>query len=196
MRLSKDHHFEHNMSSPSAPTKSQYHHFVPRFILRNFAHPYKSFDNLPNVSPKHSKRRRKDGYYPDESMLHAINLAEAVAGFIETSISRTFETTDMYRDFSHVFNQHYLEEQLSRLESRAGTVIITIRKAFEAGKREVWILRSDGNILRKFLFIMKYRSLSFRKRFYHHNPEDYSEADKEELLNYMREKGFERSIDV
>ena len=102
----------------------------------------------------------------------------------------------MYRDFNHAPNQHYLEEQLSRLEFRAGTVITTIRKAFEADKREVWILRPDRDILRKFLFIMKYRGLSFRKRFYHHSPEDYSEVDREKLLNYMREKGFERPIDV
>ena len=184
------------MSSSSASAKSQYHHFVPRFILRNFAHPYNPSDNLPNVPAKHSKRRRKDGYHPDESMLHAINLTEAAAEFIETPVSRTFGLTNMYRDLSHAINHHYLEEQLSRLESRAGTVISTIRKAFEAGKQDVWISRSDRNILRKFLFVMKYRGMSFRKRFYHQRAEDYSENDRERLLSYMHEKGFKRPVDV
>jgi hypothetical protein len=70
-------------------------------------------------------------------MLHAINLAEVAADFIETSVFRTFEMTNMYRDFTHVINQHYLEEQLSRLESRADTIISTIRRAFEEEKREM-----------------------------------------------------------
>lgn len=183
-------------ASPSALAKSQYHHFIPRFILRNFAHPYKPPDNLPNVSAKHRKQKRKDGCHLGEPMLHAINLTEAAADFIETPVSRTFGMTDMYRDFTHATNQHYLEEQLSRLESCAGTVISTIRRAFEEGKREVWISRPDRDILRKFLFIMKYRGSSAHKRFYHHSAEGYAEKDKEKLLNYMREKGLERPVDV
>ena len=183
-------------SSSAAPAKSQYHHFIPRFILRNFAHPYEPPDNLSSLSAKQRKKRRKDGYHPGELMLHAINLAEATAGFIETPVSRTFGLTDMYRDFTHATNQHYLEEQLSRLEARAGTVISTIRKAFEAGQREVWISRPDRNVLRKFHFIMKYRGSGAHKRFYHHSAEGYSENDREKLLNHMRKKGFERPVDV
>lgn len=184
------------MASQSPPTKSQYHHFIPRFILRNFAHPYQPPDNLPGVSAKQSKQRRKGGCRPGEPMLHAINLAGAAADFTETPVSRTFGLTDMYRDFTHATNQHYLEEQLSRLEARAGTVISTIRKNFEAGKREVWISRPDRDILRKFLFIMKYRGSSAHQRFYHHSAEGYSENDREKLLKYMRDKGFERPVDV
>lgn len=71
----------------------------------------------------------------------------------------------MYRDFANATNQHYLEEQLSGLESRAGGIVSTIRKAFEAGNQEVWITRTDRDVLRKFLFIMKYRGTRFRKRF-------------------------------
>ena len=189
---------EHKMPSPSpsAPAKSQYHHFIPRLILRNFAYPYKPPDNLPNGSAKHSKRKRKNDCHSGEPMLHAINLAEAAACFFETPVSHTFELIDMYRDFTHATNQHYLEEQLSRLESCVGTVINTIRKTFETKKREMWISRSNRDILRKFLFIMKYRGSSTHKRFYHHSAEDYSKNDRKKLLNYMREKGFESSVDV
>ena len=183
-------------SSSAALAKSQYHHFIPRFILRNFAHSYEPPDNLSNLSAKQRKKRRKNEYHSDESMLHVISLTEATASFIETSISRTFDLTNMYRDFTHATNQHYLEEQLSRLETRASIVISTIRKTFEAEQREMWISRSNRNVLRKFHFIMKYRGSRAHKRFYHHNAKDYSENDREKLLNHMRKKDFERPVDV
>jgi hypothetical protein len=56
---------------------------------------------------------------------------------METEVGRTFGITDMYRDFADATNQHYLEEQLSKLESRAGDVISKIRKAFEAQERDL-----------------------------------------------------------
>ena len=154
------------MASPSVPANSQYHHFISRFILRNFAHPFKPANDSQNGSAKRSRRRRKDGYHPGEPMLHAINLADDTADLIvETPVSRTFGLTDMYRDFTDATNQHSLEEQLSRLESRAGRIINTIRKTFEKGKREVWITRPDRDVLRKFLFIMKYRGSQTHKTF-------------------------------
>jgi hypothetical protein len=184
------------MASPSTPAKSQYHHFIPRFILRNFAHPFRPPKNPPKGSAKRDKRRQKGGYQPGEPMLHAIHLAGAAAEVTETSVSRTFGFTDMYRDFANASNQHHLEEQLSRLESRAGEIVSKIRKAFDAGNQEVWITRTDRDILRKFLFIMKYRGSSARKRFYHQRIEDYSANDRESLLQYMREKGYQKPVDV
>jgi hypothetical protein len=187
---------ENSMASPPTPVKSQYHHFIPRFILRNFAHPFKPPNDPPEGSAKRSKRKRKDGYRPGEQMLHTINLAGATAELIETPVSRTFGLTDMYRDFADATNQHYLEEQLSRLESRAGEIISKIRKAFEAGEREVWITRLDRDVLRKFLFIMKYRGSTAHKRFYHQSTESYVADDRESLLKYMREKGYQKPVDV
>src|ERR1700722_4029082 len=184
------------MASPSAPAKSQYHHYIPRFILPNFAHPFKPAEIPPKGSAKRGKRSRKNGYHPGEPMLHAINLTGATAELIETAGSGAFEPGDMYRDLEGAANQHYLEEQLSRLESRTGQIIHKIRKAFEAGEREVWITRPDRNMLRKFLFIMKYRGTGQHRRFYHQNAEGYSEDDREPLLTYMREKGYQKPIDV
>src|SRR5436305_12835252 len=125
------------MAPPSAPAKSQYHHYIPRFILRNFAHPFKPAEIPSKGSANRGRRNRKNGYQPGEPMLHAINLIGATAEHIETPVSRTFALVDMYRDLEDAINQHYLEEQLSRLEARAGQIIHKIRKAFEAGEREV-----------------------------------------------------------
>ena len=129
-------------------------------------------------------------------MLHAINLAEDSADLIETPVSRTFGLTDMYRDFTDATNQHSLEEQLSRLESQAGRIINKIRETFAKGKREVWMTRLDRDVLRKFLFVMKYRGPRMHERFYHKNAEDYSADDREALLGFMREKGYKTPIDV
>lgn len=114
----------------------------------------------------------------------------------ETSVGRTFGLTDMYRDFADATNQHYLEEQLSKLESRAAGIISKIRKAFEAQEGDVWLIRTERDILRKFLFIMKYRGSGMHKRFYDESAEDYHANDRDRLLQYMKEKGFRKPVDV
>ncbi len=184
------------MASSSAPAKSQYQHFIPRFILKNFAHPYKPLKSHSEGARKGGRRRRIGGYYPGDPMLHTINLAGTTAEVIESPVSRTFGQTDMYRDFAGTTNQHYLEEQLSKLEARASSVIQKINQAFEAGNQEVRIIRSDRDILRKFLFIMKYRGSGAHERFFHQDADSYTEDDKERIWEYMQRKGLRKPIDV
>jgi hypothetical protein len=181
---------------PAQLPKSQYHHFIPRFILRNFVHPPTRSYDASKGSTKAKNRWKKGRRNPNEPMIYAIDLSKEMAEIIEGSVSRTFGLVDMYRDFSNAINQHYLEEELSKLESRAGETVSKIRKSFEEGKPDVWITRSDRNILRKFLFIMKYRSSFMHSRYYHQNAEGYSSDDKERMLQYMQEKGFKKPVDV
>lgn len=173
----------------------QYHHYIPRFILRNFAHPFQPPSN-PDKSTKRSKRKWKKGYYPGDPMLYIINLAGPVAELAEEPVSRVFGMTDMYRDFSISGNQYNLEQQLSRLESRAADIIGRIRKQHQEKKADIWLSRSDRDALRKFLFIMKYRSSEAHRRFSHNAADHYTEDDKERLLKYMNEKGYQKPIDV
>jgi hypothetical protein len=168
---------------------SQYHHYIPQFILRNFAHPY--------VAPTAKKRRRKkNDPHPGDHMLHAIDMAKDVPEMVEVLAKRTFGQQDMYRDFVGAANQQDLEKQLSRLESNASMVIRKIQKAFESGDQAVWIERRERNLLRKFLFVMKYRGSSFWRRFRHDNSKEYVANDKALLLEYMDAKGFVRPLDV
>ena len=129
-------------------------------------------------------------------MLYGIDLSGDKPEITETPVAKTFGMIDMYRDINASAKQHQVEEQLSVLESRAGEVISTIRKAFEAGKEDVWITRPQRDILRKFLFIMKYRGKRFHKRYFHEKAEDYNENDRERMLKYMKDKGITRPIDV
>jgi len=102
----------------------------------------------------------------------------------------------MYRDFADATNQHYLEEQLSKLESRAAGIISKIRKAFEAQEKALWLVRTERDILRKFFFIMKYRGSTMHSRFHHEDAEGYNSDDRERFLQYMQEKGFKKPVDV
>ena len=186
------------MSSSTPPSKSQYQHFVPRFILKNFAHLFQPpTEPSPGSKKKRQGRRKKtNGHYPGDPMLNVINLAGATPNIVETPVAKTLGMTDMYRDLRHGANQNHLEEKFSKLESQAGTVISKVRKAFEAGDRDVWITRSERDTLRKFLFIMKYRSSGFYERYHHSDAEGYSSDDRERLLDYMRKKGYKKPVDV
>lgn len=177
-------------SSSTPQEKSQYHHFVPRFILRNYSH--------PGPPPLATKRRgkRKNGPRAPEQMVFGIDLSDSEPKITETPVAKTFGMIDMYRDPTASSKQHQIEEELSILESRAGEVISTIRKAFEAGKKEIWINRTQRDVLRKFLFIMKYRNKGFHQRYFHQTAEEYCENDKEKMMKYMKDKGFRRPIDV
>ena len=180
-------------SFASASERSQYHHFIPRFILRNYSH----LSKPPTSTPSSKKQgRRKNRSRSMEPMLYGINLAGEEPEITETSVAKTFGMIDMYRDVSASTKQHHIEEQLSVLESRAGEVISTIRKAFEAGKTEVWITRTQRDTLRKFLFIMKYRSSGFHSRYCHDNADDYDSNDRERMLKHMKERGIKKPIDV
>ncbi len=188
------------MASTSAATlpkhtRSQYHHFIPRFILRNFTHPYQPPDG-PSKGTKNRNKRWRLKHQSDEPMLYTLDISTAEAAITETTVGRTFGLTDMYRDFADATNQHYLEEQLSKLESRAAGIITKIRKAFEAQEKDVWLIRTERDILRKFLFIMKYRGSGMRKRFYHESAEGYHSDDRHRFLQYMQEKGFKKPVDV
>ncbi|KFY72462.1 hypothetical protein V499_07421 [Pseudogymnoascus sp. VKM F-103] len=129
-------------------------------------------------------------------MLHTIELSGPKAKILDTTVARTLGKVDMYRDFAKTENQQGLEKQLADLESLAGRVVAAIRKRFEAGNEDVWITRLERDTLRKFLFIMKYRSSNMHKRFCPETFEDYSSDDREELLEYVRGKDFEKPIDV
>ena len=184
------------MSYSSSTAKSQYHHFVPRFILKNFAHPFQPPVQPSKGSDRRNRRKKKDGHYPDDPMLNIINLERDTADIVERPVAKTLGMTDMYRDLRNDNNQHHLEEKFSKLEARAGMVISKIRKAFENGDRDVWITRPERDTLRKFLFIMKYRGSNAYSRYNHDTAQGYSSDDRERLLEYMRKKGFKKPLDV
>ena len=183
--------------SSSSPENSQYHHFIPQFILRNFAHPYRSPTGKGRAKRLSNRgSQKKTGLYPGDSVLHVIDLSNDNPELAESPIRRTFGLTDMYRDFAKASDQHYLEKQLSKLESQTAMIISKILKAFNSGNQAVWISRQERDDLRKFLFIMKYRGKGFHERFVGDEVKGYVEDDKEKFMKYMQEKGFQKPLDL
>jgi hypothetical protein len=184
-------------SSAAAQEKPQYHHYIPRFILRNYSHPSEPTTGSRNSKNRGNKRgKRKNEPRTGEPMLYGLDLSGEEPTITETTVAKTFGMPDMYRDLGASKKQHQVEEQLSVLECRAGEIISTIRKTFDAGKDDVWITRTQRDTLRKFLFIMKYRGKRFHQRYFHENAEDYIADDREKMLKYMKEKGIKKPIDV
>lgn len=56
--------------------------------------------------------------------------------------------------------------------------------------------RDQRDVLRKFLFIMKYRGLGFHRRFHGNKSGKYIEDDADQLQKYMQENGFHNPVDV
>ncbi|KAK3934672.1 hypothetical protein QBC46DRAFT_71322 [Diplogelasinospora grovesii] len=178
-------------SKPSSLPTSQYQHFIPQFLLRNFAHPYKP------PKKKDGNRRREEGLFRNEPAVHNIDLCETSPEVIETPVKQILGGYDYYQDKSKpIPEQRHIEKLLSRLESQASAIFAKIKKHFAKGDTEVWLTRDERNLIRKFLFILKYRGSTLHARFYHDNNDDYEYVDRKLLFKYMREKGFERPSDV
>ena len=177
-------------SSQTRPLQdSQYHHFIPRLLLRNFA----AFKHPGHIVPKTSKKKPKSRA-PKPQKLTILDLKSGAIR--QGDVGDTFGIVDMYREFDEADrDQHKLEKELSVLESAAGEIIARVKKTYEAGKEEVQLIRKDKDILRRFLYIMMYRNSSFAKRF-EKSREDYDANDREHMLAYIDEKGFKHPRDV
>ncbi|KAK0719324.1 hypothetical protein B0H67DRAFT_572915 [Lasiosphaeris hirsuta] len=182
--------------------RDQYQHFVPQFLLRNFAHPYR-----PKGGGKRGKTKDENGLHYGESVVRSLDLAADPSAICEKAVKRILGQMNMYEDATMSSPQEKrVEEMLGRLENQVSVVFRKIVKAHEkwAGGNameegtpaEVCLARSERDLIRKFLFILKYRSSGFHRRFYHDTAEDYDSNDKELLREYMAEKGYQRPMDV
>jgi hypothetical protein len=103
---------------------------------------------------------------------------------------------DMYRDISNVSDHNILEKRLGKLESRVSTIIAEIKKAFESSRDGFSISRDQKDMLRKFLFIMKYRGPGFHQRFHGDKSGRYVADDADQFKKYMAENGYDNPVDV
>lgn len=128
-----------------------------------------------------------------------LNLHSSVdpAVVCEAPVNRIFGQTDMYRDTSKSpAEQQHIEQMFSKLESQASVVFRNITKSFEQKDKALWLTRAEKDLVRKFLFLLKYRGSGFHQRFYHDTAESYEADDQELLRDYMKEKGYKRPMDV
>lgn len=185
------------MASSSSSTKAEYQHFVPQFLLKNFAKKYQPSKDEFRQSNK-QKRGKSTKIYPGELVVHHIDLNADTLAIEVVKVKRVMGMNDMYQDIfqATVKQQHHIEELFSKLEGRSAPILRKVIKAFEAGKCEIWLSREERNEIRKFLFLLKYRGSQFHQRFYAKAAEEYDADDKDDLLEYMRENNLRRPVDV
>jgi len=100
----------------------------------------------------------------------------------------------MYRDFNASYANH-IEEKLSVLENKASQVVRCIKDAQKSGAATVDLTRIQLNYLRKFLFLMKYRSSGFWKK-YGCTMDEYTAVDKAHVQAFIKLRRFTKPADV
>lgn len=98
----------------------------------------------------------------------------------------------MYKDLSATDNTEHIESALSVLEGKAARIMKRVLDTQSSGGIAVKLTRSERNDLRKFVFVMMYRGLKFWKK-WSKSIEMYDSADKELLLPWMAERGFQKT---
>jgi hypothetical protein len=177
--------------------KSQYQHFVPQFLLNNFSHPYRPDGDDGRKRKGGGKRKYEKGMYPKDPVVRNLDLLANPPTICEKPVKRILGQVNMYQDTSKpAEQQQHVEKLFSVLEGQASEVFRKITMAFEQREAGLWLTRGEHNLLRKFLFLLKYRGDGFRRRFFHQNPEDYDENDRELIQEYMAAHGFKRPLDV
>lgn len=176
----------------------QKHHFIPRFILRNFA-----AENQPPAAPatdyvgvnsgKGNTKKRRQKNTRRDFLVNKVDLEKSI--LTQRPVSTEFALVDMYRDPGFDENPYHLESKLSELEGQASEILQRAAKVF-ATESILELKRIEVDILRKFLFLMKYRNAGMFERYNHDHVDNYDSDDRERMLKYMESKGFEKPRDV
>src|SRR6266540_2378162 len=135
--------------------QDQYHHYIPRFLLRNFA--VNNYERIfvrgkkLFIQKKH-KRNFKDKN-KEEALLQTYD--RTISQICFSLVAKTYGYTNMYKDLEHE-DVMRVEKKLATLEMQASNVIHEIVKASQK-ESQVVLLSTALNNLYKFLFIMDYR---------------------------------------
>jgi len=181
--------------------KPEYQHFIPQFILKNFAHKYTgskgSKGGKKNNKNKKKKAKDQDTLHFGEPVVNNVDLRAVPFVIEEAKVKRVLGRYDMYQDKAQQGpHQREIESLLGKLESQVGIIFRKIIKAFEDKKPDLWLDRVEMNTVRKFIFIQKYRNTTFYRRFNHDSPDEYVANDAEPLRAYMDSTNTKRPIDV
>uniref|UniRef100_A0A1D1YZY9 Myosin-14 n=1 Tax=Anthurium amnicola TaxID=1678845 RepID=A0A1D1YZY9_9ARAE len=179
---------------------AQYHHYIPRFLLRNFAidkYERKFEGNINNV-----KQRKKKGQKGNKDFKKQKREDQRKAELLQTYdreknqlgvslISKTYGHWNMYKDLNNEHVMH-VEEKLSKLEGQASKTIQDILKASQV-QNQVVLLRKGLEDLRKFLFVMNYRN---GHRWSQYANENFDSVTKSMVKTFMREHNLQRPEEV
>lgn len=150
--------------------KDQYQHYIPRFILRNFA-----LDDYL----KHSRERH-------EILFYSLTDQELRVADVDTS----YGVYNMYSDIQNIKDLNFVELELSNLEQEASNII---KRMLDLSVNAVTISYLELTSLRKFLWIMSFRYPG-RRRQYTENRFDQNGKRIQE--DFMQSRGRSSLDDV
>jgi hypothetical protein len=157
---------------------SQYRHYIPQFLLRNFAH-----DRVPG-NKKEQRPQSQTRLYENDKILNAVDLSKTAPDLVETPVKRTFEGTASYTDATALTNEERqrVETALDQLENSAAPIFKKIKDAQDAKAADISLSPAQNGVLLKFTLVMKYRNTLFFDRYKHECLEDYDAEDRDEFL--------------
>ncbi|KAK4085150.1 uncharacterized protein Triagg1_140 [Trichoderma aggressivum f. europaeum] len=188
--------------NPVVPTPSiaaskpshRYQHFIPQFLLKNFAHKYVAPDSLDSTKAK--KRNPNTGMYSGEPAVNTLHLSGDFS-LEECAVRRTCGMEDMYEDTDNLLKDHgHLEKKFAAIESTASFIYRKIVKAYKNGKDNICLTRKENDFLRKFIFLLTLRSVQYHRKYNINSVHDYDGDDKVWLQEYMESYGFTKPLDV
>ncbi|KIY45644.1 hypothetical protein FISHEDRAFT_61043 [Fistulina hepatica ATCC 64428] len=150
-----------SLLSASAEPPSQFHHAIPRFLLKFFA-------------------KRPEGSNP-----HVVQYSIADGRIIEPSVSRIFGQHDLYIDHTNE-NVYAVEQKLSKLEGSACVIIRRIHSQLDRGCYHVDLTPTELDTLKRFLFIMFFRTHT--SSFCYNSPHDPEIANILPWLENLRQR--------
>ncbi|QYT02216.1 hypothetical protein H0G86_009222 [Trichoderma simmonsii] len=172
----------------------QYQHFIPQFLLKNFAHKYVAPDS--HDTAKGQKRNAKTGMYSGEPAVNTLHLSGDFY-LEECAVRRTCGMEDMYEDTENLLKDHgHLEKKFAAMESKASLIYRKIVKTYKNGKDNICLTRKDNDFLRKFMFLLTLRSVQYHRKYNLDNVQDYDGDDKVWLEEFMETYGLAKPLDV
>ncbi|CAI2178047.1 10662_t:CDS:1 [Funneliformis geosporum] len=175
----------------------QYHHYIPRFLLRNFA--IDKYERIFESNINQQKRKgQKKNKGPNKQKKKRQRKAELLQTYDREKdqlgvslISKTYGNPNMYKDINNEDAMH-VEEKLSKLEKRASETIRNIVKTSQM-ENQVVLFRRDLEDLRKFIFIMNYRN---GQRCFQYTNDIFDRPTKSMVKAFMHQHNLQRPAEV
>ncbi|KAF9053388.1 hypothetical protein BJ165DRAFT_858025 [Panaeolus papilionaceus] len=170
--------------------KDQYHHFIPRFILREFQ------SGTKKSNKERQEEFRKTGVVNERVYFYDVknrNLEHRLIGTV-------YGVTNLYRDVTNVEQVDEVEEKFSKLEGHCAKIIQDLHKRLygsASDRRTFPITRKDLGQLRKFLFLMHFRNSGLQQSYFDpEHPDHRSTRDVMEERWAQVPSGAKSSKDV
>ncbi|KAG2083163.1 hypothetical protein BD769DRAFT_1375875, partial [Suillus cothurnatus] len=164
-------------------SRSQYQHFIPRFILRRF-----------QVGPMKSKEERTREFRRTGVEPEYVHYYDIATGSLDIRpIGKVYGATNFYQDVRNNDDINELEHKLSLLEGQAASIITDLHKALPQGT--FTLKRRSLELLRKFMFIMHYRNISCSSVYFQADHPDNAGA-RQWIESFMKAKDIQSAPEI